>query len=107
MKKQKSLLLKLSTYLAFVVFMISLLVFPAIGSDVKELHFFIPGETDSGWDDTTRGVGKALLDSGLLEQASFEKISGSGGKALNHLTTTAEGREKQYWLIQHPSLFVH
>ena len=62
--------------------------------DVKELHFLIPGGAGGGWDGTARGVGKALLDSGLLEKASFENMSGGGGgKALNHLISTAKRQQ--------------
>jgi len=61
---------------------------------VDELHFLIPGGAGGGWDGTARGVGKALLDSGLLEQASFENMSGGGGgKALNHLISTAHRQQ--------------
>ena len=61
---------------------------------VKELHFLIPGGAGGGWDGTARGVGKALLDSKLVEQASFENMSGGGGgKALNHLISTAHRQQ--------------
>ena len=61
---------------------------------VDELHFLIPGGAGGGWDGTARGVGKALLDSGLLKQASFENMSGGGGgKALNHLISTAKRQQ--------------
>ena len=61
---------------------------------VEEIHFLIPGGAGGGWDGTARGVGKALLDSGLLEKASFENMSGGGGgKALNHLISTARRQQ--------------
>ncbi|SDO58287.1 tripartite tricarboxylate transporter substrate binding protein [Desulforhopalus singaporensis] len=70
------------------------LVSPAMGGEVEKLHFLIPGGAGGGWDGTARGVGKALLDSGLLAQASFENMSGGGGgKALNHLISTAKRQE--------------
>ena len=64
---------------------------PAWGEFVPEkVHFLIPGGAGGGWDGTARGVGKALVDSGILEHASFENMSGGGGgKALNHLISTA------------------
>ena len=63
-------------------------------SEVDELHFLIPGGAGGGWDGTARGVGKALLDSGLVKQASFENMSGGGGgKALNHLISTADRQQ--------------
>ena len=63
-------------------------------AEVEELHFLIPGGAGGGWDGTARGVGKALLDSGLVKQASFENMSGGGGgKALNHLISTAKRQQ--------------
>ena len=50
-----------------------------MASDTKEIHFLIPGGAGGGWDGTARGVGKALLDSKLVEQTSFENMSGGGG----------------------------
>lgn len=66
----------------------------SFAADVDELHFLIPGGAGGGWDGTARGVGKALLDSGLIKEASFENMSGGGGgKALNHLISTAERQQ--------------
>lgn len=66
----------------------------SFAADVEEVHFLIPGGAGGGWDGTARGVGKALLDSKLLEQASFENMSGGGGgKALNHLISTAKRQQ--------------
>lgn len=57
----------------------------------EEVHFLIPGGAGGGWDGTARGVGKALADSGIIKHASFENMSGGGGgKAINHLITTAK-----------------
>lgn len=56
----------------------------------EKVHFLIPGGAGGGWDGTARGVGKALVDSGIVKHASFENMSGGGGgKALNHLISTA------------------
>jgi len=63
-------------------------------TDIKEIHFLIPGGAGGGWDGTARGVGKALRDAGLIEQASYENMSGGGGgKALNHLISTAKRQQ--------------
>ena len=63
---------------------------PASAFVPEHVHFLIPGGAGGGWDSTARGVGKALVDSGILKKASFENMSGGGGgKALNHLITTA------------------
>jgi putative tricarboxylic transport membrane protein len=95
MKKRKTASLQFGAAVASLVLMLALLVSPALGSDVKELHFLIPGGAGGGWDGTARGVGKALLDAKLIEQASFENMSGGGGgKALNHLISTADRQEK-------------
>ncbi len=60
----------------------------------KEVHFLIPGGAGGGWDGTARGVGKALVDAGILKHASFENMSGGGGgKALNHLISTAKRQQ--------------
>lgn len=73
---------------------VTLLVSPLSATEVKKIHFLIPGGAGGGWDGTARGVGKALLDAGLIEQASFENMSGGGGgKALNHLISTAERQQ--------------
>ena len=83
----------ISTIAAFVIFMAVFTV--SAQANVKEVHFLIPGGAGGGWDGTARGVGKALLDSKLLDQASFENMSGGGGgKALNHLISTAARQEK-------------
>jgi putative tricarboxylic transport membrane protein len=95
MKKRKTASLQFGAAVASLVLMLALLVSPASGSDIKELHFLIPGGAGGGWDGTARGVGKALLDAKLIEQASFENMSGGGGgKALNHLISTADRQEK-------------
>ncbi len=66
----------------------------AADATVDEIHFLIPGGAGGGWDGTARGVGKALVDSGLIKHASFENMSGGGGgKALNHLISTAKRQQ--------------
>ncbi len=59
-----------------------------------KVHFLIPGGAGGGWDGTARGVGKALMDAGIIKHASFENMSGGGGgKALNHLISTAKRQQ--------------
>ncbi len=73
---------------------------------VEEIHFLIPGGAGGGWDGTARGVGKALLDSGLIEKASFENMSGGGGgKALNHLISTAK-RQQNTMLVNSTPIII-
>ena len=79
-------------FLLFVLLMAGLVAAPAcMGFKPEKVHFLIPGGAGGGWDGTARGVGKALTDSGILKTASYENMSGGGGgKALNHLISTAK-----------------
>ncbi len=95
MKKREITIMKFCAGIASVLLMFTLTATPALSSKIDEIHFLIPGGAGGGWDGTARGVGKALLDSKLLDQASFENLSGGGGgKALNHLISTAARQEK-------------
>lgn len=61
---------------------------------VEEIHFLIPGGAGGGWDTTARGVGRVLQATDLVGNASFENMSGGGGgKAINHLISTAKRQE--------------
>jgi len=94
MKQGRNKFIRFGATLFSFTLLMALLVSPVSSSEVKEIHFLIPGGAGGGWDGTARGVGKALLDSKLLEQASFENMSGGGGgKALNHLISTAKRQE--------------
>ena len=49
-------------------------------------HFLIPGGPGGGWDTTARGIGEALMKSGLSDNASFQNMSGGGGgRAIAYL----------------------
>lgn len=91
MKKQW--LGRLLVLLALVSFAVPAhLVFAA--PEIDEIHFLIPGGAGGGWDGTARGVGKALQDAGLIGSTSYENMSGGGGgKALNHLISTAKRQQ--------------
>jgi len=61
-----------------------------VASSVESIHFLIPGGAGGGWDGTARGVGEALKKSNLVEETSFENMSGGGGgKAIAHIIETA------------------
>ncbi|MUK24822.1 tripartite tricarboxylate transporter substrate binding protein [Aliivibrio fischeri] len=63
----------------------------AIAADIEKIHFIIPGGAGGGWDMTARGTGDVLLKSDIIEQASYQNLSGGGGgKAIAHLIETAE-----------------
>ena len=58
-------------------------------SRVERLHLLVPGGAGGGWDATARGVGRALDESGLVQQISYENLSGAGGaKAVAHMIET-------------------
>lgn len=66
----------------------------ADGVTPEKVHFLIPGGAGGGWDSTARGVGKALRDAGIIKAASYENMSGGGGgKALNHMISTARRQQ--------------
>lgn len=70
----------------------------AFAQDIDSIHFLIPGGAGGGWDGTARGTGEALVESGLIEAASFENMSGGGGgTAIGYLIRT--GRRQQGTLM--------
>ena len=70
-----------------------LLFSTAINVQAADIHFMIPGGAGSGWDRTARGVGMVLRDAALIDNASFENISGAGGGvAIGTLIETADRR---------------
>lgn len=106
MKTKSRTLRRFLTGLAAGCMMLGLLSSPVAADGHKEIHFLIPGGAGGGWDGTARGVGKALLDSKLIEQASFENMSGGGGgKALNHLISTA-GRQQKTLLVNSTPIII-
>ena len=63
----------------------------AVHAKIDSIHFLIPGGAGGGWDGTARGTGEALTNAGLIENASYENMSGGGGgKAIAHLIETAD-----------------
>ena len=100
---------KFGVYWMMVLAMFALMlpVSPVVqAADVEEIHFIIPGGAGGGWDGTARGVGKALLDAKLIGQASFENMSGGGGgKALNHLISTAD-RQQNTMLVNSTPIII-
>ena len=63
---------------------------PALAADVESIHFLVPGGAGGGWDGTARGTGEALTRSGLLDQATYENMSGGGGGvAIQYLIENA------------------
>ena len=57
----------------------------------ERMHVVIPAGPGGGLDGTAREAGRALVELGLVEQVSFENISGGGGgRALAHFLENAE-----------------
>jgi putative tricarboxylic transport membrane protein len=62
--------------------------------EIKEIHFLIPGGAGGGWDGTARGTGMVLTNTGLVDNASYENMSGAGGgKAIGYLIETADRQQ--------------
>jgi len=58
---------------------------------LEHIHLLVPGGAGGGWDTTARAVGRSLLAAEIVEQVSFENMSGaSGGKGVSHMIETAE-----------------
>lgn len=51
----------------------------ADGHKMDSVHFLIPGGAGGGWDGTARGTGEALMNAGLVGNATYENLSGGGG----------------------------
>ena len=82
---------RLSALTASIALLLSSTTFGAAHVNPETLHFLIPGGAGGGWDGTARGTGEALTQSGMLQTASYENMSGGGGgKAIAHLIETAE-----------------
>ncbi|MFY2508598.1 tripartite tricarboxylate transporter substrate binding protein [Vibrio pectenicida] len=63
----------------------------SIAADIDKLHFLIPGWAGGGWDMTARGIGDVLVKEEIVDQVSFQNLSGGGGgKAISHLIETAK-----------------
>ena len=50
-----------------------------IRAPLEKVHFLIPAGPGGGWDGTARGMGEVMIKSGLVDDVSFENLSGGGG----------------------------
>jgi len=67
---------------------------PGFSAEMEEIHFLVPGGAGGGWDGTARGTGEALTKAGLIENATYENMSGGGGgKAIAHLIETTDQQQ--------------
>ncbi|MBY6196805.1 tripartite tricarboxylate transporter substrate binding protein [Vibrio hangzhouensis] len=70
------------------------LSFGSYAADIEKIHFLIPGGAGGGWDMTARGTGDVLVKADIVDNVSFQNLSGGGGgKAIAHLIETAERQE--------------
>ncbi|WP_372370563.1 tripartite tricarboxylate transporter substrate binding protein [Candidatus Uabimicrobium sp. HlEnr_7] len=62
---------------------------------ITQIHFLVPGGVGGGWDATARSVGEVLRKTKLVEEVSYENMSGGGGgKAIAHLIETAKHQQQ-------------
>ncbi len=61
---------------------------------MDSVHFLIPGGAGGGWDGTARGTGEALMNAGLVGNATYENMSGGGGGvAIAHMIENAKSSQ--------------
>ena len=85
------------------VFAALLLVLSQHSQAIEKIHFLIPNNAGGGQDATARGVGEALLRSGLVDRVSYENMSGGdGSKAIARLIETAERQSDTLMITSSP-----
>ncbi len=73
---------------------------------LSKIHFLIPAGPGGGWDGTARGLGEAMVKSGLVDTVSFENLSGGGGgRAIAKLIETAD-RQKNTLMVNSTPMVV-
>jgi len=75
-------------------------------SHLDKIHFLIPAGPGGGWDGTARGIGEALIKSGLVTNISYENLSGGGGgRAIAKLIESAN-RQHETLLVNSTPIVV-
>ena len=69
----------------------------------EHIHIIVPGGAGGGWDTTARSVGEALRRSKIVDNISYENISGGGGsKAIAHIIETAARQSDSLMITSTP-----
>ena len=89
------------------VFFLFLFACGAMAADIRapleKVHFLIPAGPGGGWDGTARGMGEVMIKSGLVDDVSFENLSGGGGgKAIAKFIETAPRRKNTLLISSTP-----
>lgn len=75
----------------------------SVASSVEKIHFLIPGGAGGGWDGTARGIGEALKKSNLIQEVSYENMSGGGGgTAIAYMIETASRQQNTLMINSTP-----
>ncbi len=70
---------------------------------MPETHFLIPAGPGGGWDGTARGFGDAMRRSGIVDEVSFENLSGGGGgRAIARFIKTAKTQQNTLLISSTP-----
>lgn len=94
---------KICKNIALASFLLAGIASTSTASNVEKIHFIIPGGAGGGWDGTARGVGEALKKSKLVNEVSYENMSGGGGgTAIAYLIETAQKQENTLMINSTP-----
>ena len=78
---------------------------PVAATEIDSIHFLIPGGAGGGWDGTARGTGEALTRAGIVGTATYENMSGGGGKAIGWLIENAKSNHGTLMVNSTPIVF--
>ena len=75
----------------------------SLAQAAERLHFLVPAGAGGGWDQTARAVAETMTRARLIESATLEHVSGSGGaRAIDYLVTTGQTQERTLMVSSTP-----